>query len=280
MKKYFAIMFIIIVASLCFPISASADMGPKPSIKIIISNPPTGEYYLDLLVDYSGENLHKSSDGLKYNPEKIEILKTYRDGIWRPALLTGTSTPLWGKLIGNPDGNKMIHDFGYMGVPDKFKIAILTDDNKIIVSDEIKRSTFNTIVYYDFKTNLAAQKPAAISYLLQFLFTCTCTLLIEGIVLLLFRFNIKQNWKPFLIINLITQIFLNLILSTVMLGNGLMLALILYIPLEMIITAVEIICFAKYLKQHSNTRRIMFALTANVVSFFAGFVIVSITFNF
>lgn len=280
MKKSFAILFIIIAITLCFPMYASADMGPKPKIKIIISNPPKGEYYLDLLVDYSSENAYHNHVEPQNNPERIKILESYREGNWRPALLTGTSSPLWGKLTGTPDGDKMVHDFGYMGVPDRYKIAILTDDNRITVSQEITRSTFDSTIYYDFKTNSITQKPVAVSFLLQFLFTCVCTLLIEGVILLLFGFNIKQNWKPFLIINIITQIFLNLILSTVMLSTGLLLAFILYIPLELIILIVEILCFAKFLKQHSKARRVVFAVTANIVSSLIGFIIIPTTFNF
>ena len=34
------------------------------------------------------------------------------------------------------------------------------------------------------------------------------TLVIEGVILLLFGFSLKKNWKAFLLVNIITQIFL------------------------------------------------------------------------
>ena len=173
----------------------------------------------------------------------------------------------------------MVHNFSYLGVPDRFKIIILTSDNKIIVSKEIHRKTFNSTVYYNFKTNSAREKPIILSYLLQFLFTCSCTLVIEGIILLLFRFNIKQSWKPFLAINLITQVFLNFTLSEIMFSQGLLAAYIWYIPLELVILIAEIICFRKYLNQHSKLRRTLFAIVANAASFAAGFPIISIIYN-
>ena len=280
MKKIIFIMFAIIIASMCFPVTARADMGPKSSLEIIVSNPPKGQYYLDLLVDYNGKTIYKNIiNESEYDTDKIKILKEYRYDNWRPALLTGTRYPLHGKLIGTPEGNKMVHNFSYFGVPDRFKIIILTSDNKVIVSNEIHRKTFNSTVYYNFKTNSAKEKPIILSYLLQFLFTCSCTLVIEGIILLLFRFNIKQNWKPFLTINIITQIFLNFTLSVVMFSQGLLSAYIWYIPLELIILIVEIICFRKYLNQHSKLRRTLFAITANVVSFATGFPIISTVYN-
>lgn len=280
MKRIFFIMLTVIIAVMYFPVTAKADSGPKASLEIIVSNPPKGQYYLDLLVDYNGKTLYKNiRDESQYNADKIKILKEYRDGNWRPALLTGTRPPLRGGLIGTPEGDKVVHKFSYFGVPDRFKIIILTSDNKIIVSNEIYRKTFNSTVYYNFKTNSAKERPIILSCLLQFLLTCSCTLVIEGIILLLFRFSIKQNWKPFLIINIITQIFLNLILSVVMFSHGLIYAYTCYIPLELIILIAEIICFRKYLHQHSKLRRTLFAITANVVSFAAGFPIISTVYN-
>ena len=32
------------------PVSASADMGPKPQITIQVQNAPDGDYYVDLLI--------------------------------------------------------------------------------------------------------------------------------------------------------------------------------------------------------------------------------------
>lgn len=280
MKRILFIIFAVIIAALCFPATARADMGPKSSLEVIVSNPPKGEYYLDLLVDYNGKTIYKNIiDESQYNADKIKILQEYRDGNWRPALLTGTRYPLHGKLTGTPDGDKMVHDFSYLGVPDRFKIIILTSDNKIIVSNEIHRKTFNSTVNYNFKTNSAKERPIILSYLLQFLFTCSCTLVIEGIILLLFRFSIEQNWKPFLKINIITQIFLNFILSVVMFSQGLLSSYFWYIPLELIILIVEIICFRKYLNQHSKLRRTLFAITANAASFVVGFPIMSIVYN-
>ena len=280
MKRLLFIMVAVIISIICFPVTARADMGPKSSLEIIVSNPPKGQYYLDLLVDYNGKTIYKSIiNESKYDADKIKILKEYRYGNWRPALLTGTRYPMHGELIGTPKGNKMVHKFSYFGVPDRFKIIILTSDNKIIVSNEIHKKTFNSTVYYNFKTNSAKERPIILSCLLQFLFTCSCTLVIEGIILLLFRFSIKQNWKPFLTINIITQIFLNFILSVVMFTHGLLTAYILYIPLELIILIAEIICFRKYLNQHTKLRRTLYAITANVVSFVLGFPIMSMIYK-
>ena len=41
-------MFALLIVLL--PVPARADMGPKPSMTIHVENPPSGTYYLDLLV--------------------------------------------------------------------------------------------------------------------------------------------------------------------------------------------------------------------------------------
>ncbi len=47
----------------------------------------------------------------------------------------------------------MVHSFSYIGVPDRFKIIIVTADGETIVSENIvKRKAFNSRVYFDYNT--------------------------------------------------------------------------------------------------------------------------------
>ena len=202
-----------------------------------------------------------------------KLLKDYNVDGWRPALVTGTRVPLNGKLTGEKKGSNMIHKFSYVGVPDRFKVIIVTSDNEIIISEDIvERKAFNSNVYFDYNTRKLVESSPILSYVLQFISTCLATLIIEGVILILFCFSIKQNYKPFIIINVITQILLTLIVFSAMYSNGSFAALLLYIPFELVIFIAEAILFAKHLKQHSKLRRIMFAITANLVSFIFGFV--------
>lgn len=270
MKKYILIIISVIIIFFGDTVQVQADMGPKPDLKIVVSNAPKEEYYLDLLVDYPVENGYVWLDENKYDSKKIQILEGYTDGKWRPAKVTGTKVPLTGELIGTVNDNEMIHDFSYVGVPDRFRIIILTADNEIITSDIIKTNTFSSVVYYDFKTNEISKNSILIDFSMQFLFTCILTLIIEGVILLLFRFRLKDNYKPFLLINIGTQLFLNIILTFIIMKNGMEVALFMYPFLEIPIFISEVILFKKYLKPQNKRIITIYTLIANTISFLIG----------
>lgn len=271
-KKYILIIICIIAFIFGRETLVQADMGPKPKLKIIVKNAPKEEYYLDLLVDYSLDNNYIWLQEEEYDSEKLQILRNYRDGDWRAGKVTGTRGPLTGELIGKSDGKKMIHDFSYVGVPDKFRIIMLTQDNEIITSDVIKNKAFNSVVYYDYATNKVTKRSLIVNYIMPFLFTCISTLIIEGIILLLFGFNFKENFKAFLIINIVTQLFLYCVLLFAAHINGISGVLLAYIPAEICIFIAETILFLKYFTLQKRKRIIAYTLTANIISFFSGVV--------
>ena len=274
MKKYILVIIISIILIIGNTQYVQADMGPKPSLKIIVKNAPKEEYYLDLLVDYPEENGYIWLHEEEYDSEKLEILRNYRDGDWRAAKVTGTKVPLTGELIGVSDGDKMIHDFGYVGVPDRFRIMVLTSNNEIITSEIIETNAFNSVVDYDFKANESTKSSMMFAIVSQFLFTCICTLIIEGVILILFEFKLKYNYKPFLIINIGTQIFLHAVLTIVNIKSGILPSFVVYLFLELVIIILEIKLFRKYLIPQNKKIITSYALIANIVSFMFGIIFI------
>jgi hypothetical protein len=274
-KNALAFFLVIISLVLFFPNTSNADVGPKPTLKIIVENAPQGEYYLDLLIDYDSDRLFTNIELEEItSPQMYETLKNYNVKGWRPALVTGTRVPLHGSLVGEQAGDKMVHEFSYVGVPDRFKTIIVTVDQEIIVSENsVDRKAFNSTVYFDCRAKEIAESPLIQAYLKQFLSTCTATLIIEGLILLLFGFNLKNNWKPFLAVNILTQVLLTFVIFRMMYSSGSFSALLLYIPFEVVILTMETLLFTKYLTQHSKLRRATFAITANLISFALGFLV-------
>ena len=287
MKKLWRCFFICIIVVINFSIATNvvkADNGPKPTLKIIVVNPPEDEYYLDLLVDYEVNDGYTWLHEEEYNKEKIELFKSFRVGNWRPALLTKTRAPMNGKLIGTREGDKVIHEFGYT-LPDKFKIAILNSDNKIRVSSEVILNTFNSTIIYDYKNNSIINENeidkngaliGTINEMLSskgILLTCLLTLLIEGIILILFRFSIKNNVKSFILINIFTQVLLYIVLILLVNKFSYKLFAPTLISMEVIILIIESVLFAKYLKEYTVKRRVIFSIFANIISFFSGYLI-------
>jgi hypothetical protein len=274
MNKYSCVklfcFFTIIIIIACIPLQVYADMGPKPRITIKVTNPPEGEYYLDLLVkdEPRYNNLRDNSAG--YDEDKLKLLQDYNKDGWHAGLAKGTHVPMHGDLTGEKVNNDEVHVFSYVGVPDDFKIILITPDNKIRISKEIHKTTFSFTVAYDYTTGNINLESITFSYLKQFFITFSSTILIEGLLLILFGFSIKKNWKVFIAVNIITQLFLTVLLGRIIIKDGLLESLIAFIPLEIIIFAFETVAYTWLIKEHKKGRRIAYALTANFFSFIAG----------
>lgn len=264
---------------LLLPSAVSADTGPKPTIKIIVKNAPVETYYLDLLIneDWDYDNLRDERS--QFDAVKLGLLERYNQDGWYPALAHGTQMPLWGDLIGTRQGTECVHNFGYFGTPDIFKIIIVTPDNQVIVSQVLHRQTFNMTLTYDYSTGTISQLSLGMTYFLQILSTLLPTLIIEGLLLLLFGFSLRQNFWPFLLVNLATQILMTAVLGRAAITDGMLIAYLLFIPIEFFIMIIESVAFAFLLKQHRKRRRIAYAIVANMVSALVGIIIMSISFS-
>ncbi|MDY0235832.1 MAG: hypothetical protein RBR71_07365 [Gudongella sp.] len=265
-----------------FPIVATADVGPKPSLEIVVKGMEDNNYWLDLLVtDKSEYSWLELSYGER---ERVKKLAEYVDEEgFHPALLVGTQVPLNGELRGvkNPD-NTNSHKFSYMGTPERFKIAILTEDNTLIISDVINRKNFNSIVEFDLRGEvlqgdiiLSAGQAKEISPILNmsigFIFRLLLTLAIEIGIALLFGFTIKNSGKILLKTNILTQVLLNIAILWMNLSYGMLAALFIFVLMEILIIIFETIIYAKYLTEKPKSRRIAYGVVANIVSLVVGF---------
>ncbi len=255
-----------------YPLTAYADMGPKPQITIRVVNPPEQEYYLDLLVKGDGTYDNLEYDEKDYDPVKLAFLQSYDADEWHPGLTQGTAAPMHGKLTGVEESGYRVHTFSYMGVPEYFKIILVTPDNRLVISEEINKTAFAFSMDYDYNTGEISIPQIIYSYIRQFIMTCLPTLFLEGIVLKLFGFSFRRNWKPFFGINILTQIFLTAAVGKIMIEDGQIATYYAIIPIEILIFLSEMLAFSLLLKEHNKTRRAWFAFTANLFSFLAGMV--------
>lgn len=279
-------LVIIVFASLLFCFPARADMGPKPEINITVKNPPDEEYYLDLLIegDADGNYYPNIKNGSAvYNDELLDLLRKNRETGWHLGITDGTGTPMSGKLTGVQDDSKMVHHFGYIGVPDQFKIIVVTKNGNVQISEVYNRHSFTSNLVYDYRKNSVRDRaPIVLAYLFQFVTTCIPTLIVEGILLLAFGFSSKQNWKKFLYVNLITQILLTATMGQALIKGGLLMAMIVQFIIELLILIGESTAYAFLLEGHGRGRRIGYGITANLCTWAMGaFIIVfqSLTIN-
>ena len=101
------------------------------------------------------------------------------------------------------------------------------------------------------------------------------TLLLEGLVFLLFRYGEKRSWVIFLLVNLVTQLGVNLCIcwqypTVGYYHDALSLGLLYYIPLEFCVLLVEMIAFPLLLKEYRKRRAVGYAFVANLFSWALG----------
>ncbi|MFA6736961.1 MAG: hypothetical protein WCR87_08595, partial [Saccharofermentanales bacterium] len=85
---------------------------------------------------------------------------------------------------------------------------------------------------------------------------------------------LRKNWKVFLLLNLVTQIILTVVMSLVLINFGLITSYFIFIPVEVVIILIEAVVLTKMLKEHRTSRRLIYALIANLASAAAGFVLI------
>ena len=269
MKRIIALACMLFLCLTALPLWASADMGPKPELRILVENPPEGIYYLDLLIteDRRGTYSNLQSDGNSYDETLLSSLHSWEKDGWYPAFVGGTKVPLFAKLTPNEKG---IHQFGYFGLPQTFRIAVSTAEGAQATAETFTRTAFYTNLVYDYESNTITKFTAGwLATLIQFLATFLPTLLVEGAILLLFRFKLRENLVAFLMVNLVTQIALHLVIDTgfVTLASSFAFYLLIMVPGEAIIFIVEAIAYICLLKgEHPHRRKVLYALTANLAS--------------
>ena len=291
-RKSLRVLVCALLASLALTTFAFADFGPKPQLIVRVKNAPQEPYYLDLLAkgDWDAEDGNRI-DGIDWNYDGKEdtldpdLLALLRDNVpagWHACVAQGTTgAPIYGELYSeNTDasGNDL-HVFGYHGVPSTYRIILVTESGKVWVSDILNRRVLQssvTVNWSDDTSAVTVSVPSTIpGYLLQFLATLVPTLLIEGILLLLFQYSWKQNWKAFLLVNLVTQGVLAAASSVLNLQNGAALwnYFLFLLPMEAVVLLIELYLYAGrgLLSGHSKGRAAAYAITANLASAVLGY---------
>ncbi|SCY37723.1 hypothetical protein [Alkaliphilus peptidifermentans] len=149
-----------------------------------------------------------------------------------------------------------------------YNLRISTENNSFEIALEESLNTYNNVFILNLENQSLTKGKSTSRSIKLVSFRIILTLMIEGLVFLLFGFRQKRSWIIFLIINLITQGGLNLWLN----GFSPLASYIIFslIFAELIIFAVEIIAFSTLVKEHSGYRKVSFVLVANLLSLIAG----------
>lgn len=295
---YFALCAVILCSLLCIP--ASADTGPKASVHIDFKNMGDELCFGTLLSEKSSTGPSSAWDG---NEEHAYHSENESSWYYGNALLDYKT---WKKFVdyANEDGyyflqenvykvseTKEIH-WGYYP-PDKFKILLYyPETDTFVVSGVCERYAFDTYytvdmdginignVEYDEGASNNDRLIAHKTYmwkneLFSLLIRIALTIAIEMCVALLFGFRQKKPLIFLAIVNVTTQIILNVILNFVNFRSGPWAEIAAYINLELAVFAIEAVLFCIFMnryakKPHRKAFYIVFSLVANLVSFGMG----------
>ncbi len=261
---------------LCLALPAYADMGPKADLTVTVVNAPEGECYVDLLYEDSSSSFANYVDTSGCDPALLASLHSLEGDGWILACATGVSgPPIFGDLLPNENGQYV---YSYHGLPRTFRLAVATKDGAQATEESYTRTRFHTNLVYDWNTNTMSEvTPSLLYYAAQFLATLLPTLVIEGVILWLFKFRQKRTWLIFLLVNFVTQLGLHLLcnsLSSVPFADSYdsvgYYVLSLLIP-EFLIFIVEAISYGVLIKEETSGRRVGCAVCANAASFVLGF---------
>ena len=281
MKRSVRYALVLALSAFWLTVSAFADFGPKPQLTITVENPPEEVYYLDLLEEETGnrydlyENLTEE-DLAQLDPALYQALLSAVPEGWHACLAQGTGVPMWGSLTGE-DG---IHSFHYVGVPEEYRVLVVTAGGECWISQPASRGALQTSARLDWERKILSVPPVWLSYVVQFLCTCLATLAIEGLLLLAFGLWRRENLPVFLLTNLVTQMGLTAAAGNALIQHGTISYWLIFLPAELFITVVEALFYRRHLQGGTPRRRVLYGLCANLCSAAAGVLFTGWLFSF
>lgn len=300
LSKVIAMMICIAFAFITLSVAASADTGPKPSVRIQFKNMGDDLCYGTILSQKPSTGPQSAWDG-------IEEHARYKNDTWYGEL----EYDIWKAFVEyeDPDGYYFLQEGWKVSEtkeiawtyypPYSFKILLYYPETGIFVSSGIyERYAFDSYftvdmngvsigsVEYDEELSSDERINAYRSYMygqeiLSLIVRIVITIAIEMAVALLFTFRQKKQLIVLAVVNVITQIILNVLLNVINYYSGALAFVVFYVLFEIIVFVIEAVLYCTLLKKVSEKPKknwfyVLYALVANALSFGAGFVLAGV----
>ena len=270
-------LLICLILILNLPVTAKADIGPKPSINITFTGIEGETYYGTLLSERRSTGPATAWDGYE----------EYRD--WKPE----NEKPIWEKFIAyeDADGYYFLQEWWDCSEtnqlnwtyypPNPFKILLyFPETDSFYVSDIYERYAFDSYFTVDLSDYATSPIAARQSYdytweVISLVARIVLTIALELAIALLFGYREKKALGFLAIVNVITQVVLNVALNIINYRSGSMGFTFAFICMEILVFAIEAITYKTALhrfseKEKINRRGVTYALVANTASFAIG----------
>ena len=276
LRKVFSLLICMILI-ISLPVTAKADIGPKPSVRIQFTGIEGETYYGTLLSERRSTGPATAWDGYE----------EYRD--WKPE----SEKPIWEKFIAyeDTDGYYFLQEWWDCSEtnqlnwtyypPTPFKILLyFPETDSFYVSDIYERYAFDSYFSVDLSEYSTSPITARQSYdytweVISLVARIVLTISLELAIALLFGYREKKALGFLAIVNVITQVVLNVALNIINYRSGSMGFTFAFICMEILVFAIEAITYKAVLHRYSekekvNRRGVTYALVANTASFAIG----------
>ena len=296
MKKFMTLLLCSIVVLVSFPMTARADFGPKPSVQIDFEGLGDELCYGTLLSDRKSTGPSSAWDGnesdARHNENENYSWANLDYETWKAFVDYKDADGFYFLQEGWVCNETKELNWNYYP-PSRFKILLYFPDTEtFFVSGIYERYAFDshfTINMKDLDIAKVTSEPVLVakqSYnyleeILSFAARVIATILIEIVIAYVFLYYRKKQIRTIIVVNVITQIALNVALSIIDYRSGFLAFTFAYVGFELIVFAIEAIVYKLTLprwdkKERAKLLPIAYALVANAASFFIGYQIARI----
>lgn len=276
-RKIFALLlcFVLVMA---MPITAHADMGPKPSVRIEFTGIEGETYYGTLLSKRKSTGPASAWDG---NPEYAYRQPEDADyDIWLKFVeYEDTDGYYFLQWFWECSENNQLNWTYYP--PTSFKILLyFPETDTFYVSPVYERYAFDSyftvdLSEYDTDPILASKSYDYTWELISLAARIVLTIALELGIALLFGYREKKVLGLLAVVNIVTQVTLNVALNIINYNSGSMSFTFSYVLFELLVFAIEAVVYAVLLKKFSSKeqkkgRAVGYAFIANTASFALG----------
>lgn len=279
-QKIHGLLICFLMVFMLFPVTARADMGPKPSVHITFENMGDEVCYGTLLSRTESTGPASAWDG---NPEHIYTGQFDRE-IWQAFVDYEDADGYYFLQRSWLCSESKQLDWTYYP-PSSFKILLYYPElDTFAVSGICERYAFDSYFTVDMDGvgigAVGAVITAEESYnymweMVSLVCRVVITILLELGVALLFGLRQKKLIAVILYINIVTQIGLNVLLNIINYSRGSASFVAFYVLLEIVVLAVEVAAYLALFPRRSavcisKKKIVLYAAVANLVSFIGG----------
>lgn len=242
-QRYFAFALAMLFLVLLLPVDVSANATQPPCLTVLVLDAPDD---LEITLTYS--------DGTTVEAKR---LRSERRG-WETYFRLDALYPI--------DYSKETLTTSMLTV----SCADYTFDCSL---PEDAQREYNNLVILNPETQTVQSGTYPGRYEIIVMMRVLATLVLEGIVFFLFGLRERRSWGMFVLINLLTQAFLNIAFAGA--DYETYMIMFLYAAVEAVVFLVEMIAFPVAVREQSRKRMVVYALLANAVSLYVGGLLIS-----